>query len=142
METIYFAYGSNMDQAQMKRRCPQAKLIGLGKLNEFQFIINERGVASVISFPKKVVYGLLWRISQSDEDYLDDYEGVSNGHYRKIGVNIEQPDFTRVQAMIYVATNKSSGSPRPNYMEKIITAAENHKMPAEYIKELTTWITK
>lgn len=34
METkIYLAYGSNMDLAQMKARCPGARLLGAGRLD-------------------------------------------------------------------------------------------------------------
>jgi gamma-glutamylcyclotransferase (GGCT)/AIG2-like uncharacterized protein YtfP len=138
-DILYFAYGSNMDQSQMEERCPQAKLIGQGKLAGFKFIINRRGVATVVPNPDKDVYGLLWRLNGTDEASLDEYEGVPT-NYRKKSVTIELPDQTNTSAMIYVATNDSPGTPRNLYMEKIKTAAEGHNLSPEYIEELTSWI--
>lgn len=45
----YFAYGANMDLNTMFNRCPSAKFIEAGKLDGYRFIINTRGVASIIS---------------------------------------------------------------------------------------------
>ena len=36
-EVKYFAYGSNMDIAQMKRRCPEAELLGPAVLSGCSF---------------------------------------------------------------------------------------------------------
>ena len=43
----YFAYGSNMNNEQMKHRCPTAVPNGVAKLLKHRFLINTRGVASV-----------------------------------------------------------------------------------------------
>ena len=48
LSNIYFAYGSNMNRCQMMQRCPGAKPFALGRLLDYQFIINTRGVASVV----------------------------------------------------------------------------------------------
>jgi hypothetical protein len=32
MSVLYFAYGSNLDEVQMRRRCPQAVLVGPARL--------------------------------------------------------------------------------------------------------------
>mgnify|MGYP006305897221 CR=1 FL=1 len=47
MTTLYFAYGSNMDEDQMYDRCPGATLAGMATLDEYAFIINEIGRAHV-----------------------------------------------------------------------------------------------
>lgn len=44
----YFAYGSNMDVRQMGQRCPGATLLWTATLGGYRFIINRRGVATVI----------------------------------------------------------------------------------------------
>jgi hypothetical protein len=47
-EVLYFAYGSNLSTAQMRQRCPYATPIGLGYLEGWRWIINERGFANVV----------------------------------------------------------------------------------------------
>ena len=51
---LYFAFGRNVNQKIMrtsnppnKRRCPNAKLIGPAYLNNYRFLIDEKGYASV-----------------------------------------------------------------------------------------------
>jgi len=55
----YFAYGSNMDRDQMKRRCPEAEFLGPAVLPGCSFQINRRGVATVIPSTGEV-HGILW----------------------------------------------------------------------------------
>ena len=42
-EKIYCAYGSNMNLEQMSHRCPNAKVIGKGKLENYK--LTFRGVS-------------------------------------------------------------------------------------------------
>ncbi|MDP3587260.1 MAG: gamma-glutamylcyclotransferase family protein [Sulfuricurvum sp.] len=44
----YFYYGANMDLDKMFERCPRAKFIEVGELKGYHFIINTRGVASIV----------------------------------------------------------------------------------------------
>ncbi|HEY6798412.1 MAG TPA: gamma-glutamylcyclotransferase family protein, partial [Kineosporiaceae bacterium] len=39
----YFAYGSNMDQAQMTQRCPSARLLGPATLPDHRLVFNRSG---------------------------------------------------------------------------------------------------
>lgn len=38
---FYFAYGSNMDRAQMSQKCSGAVFVGIAKLAGHRFIINK-----------------------------------------------------------------------------------------------------
>ena len=40
MTAKYFAYGSNLDLLQMKKRCPLSKLISKGKLPDYRLTFN------------------------------------------------------------------------------------------------------
>jgi hypothetical protein len=64
---LYFAYGSNMDLAQMSNRCERAATVSAAKLPSHRFIINSRGVATIVPDPSSTVQGLLWRITKADE---------------------------------------------------------------------------
>jgi len=46
---LYFAYGSNMWRHQMAvQRCPGAEFSGVGLLRGWRFLINARGVATIV----------------------------------------------------------------------------------------------
>ncbi|KAJ3522631.1 hypothetical protein NMY22_g11809 [Coprinellus aureogranulatus] len=74
--TLYFGYGSNLWIDQMNRRCPESKLVGIGLLKDWKWIINNRGYANIILSPTDIVYGLVYEISATDEASLDRSEGV------------------------------------------------------------------
>ena len=138
--TLYFAYGSNMDLAQMSDRCERSATIGVATLPSHRFIINTRGVATVVPDPASAVRGLLWRITGDDERALDRYEGVAKGLYRKESMEVIGPDGTKVGALLYVATDSTPGSAKPGYMEKIVAAAEACGLPKAYVDQLRPWL--
>ena len=72
---LYFAYGSNLNHFQMKRRCKDS--IFLKKINLSNFILTFRSKYRAADIePKKnsIVSGALFEISKSDEKKLDIYE--------------------------------------------------------------------
>ncbi|KAF7553013.1 hypothetical protein G7046_g7227 [Stylonectria norvegica] len=79
----YFAYGSNLHLKQMKRRCPNSKLIGWARLVDHRWQINERGYANVVEAAGQWVDGLVYEIDAKDEARLDINEGVSKNAYTK-----------------------------------------------------------
>ena len=72
---LYFAYGSNLNHFQMKRRCKDS--IFLKKINLKDFRLTFRGKYRAADIePKKnsIVPGALFEISKSDEKKLNIYE--------------------------------------------------------------------
>ena len=139
-ERLYFAYGSNMEEAQMAFRCPGSTSLGIAWLTNHRFIINDRGVASIVESEGRVVYGLLWDISETDERQLDRYEGVRKGFYRKSTVSVGVQENQTVDALVYVASSNEHGKPRPGYMERIIRAAKDLGVPTQVLEEFKTWL--
>jgi cation transport regulator ChaC len=136
----YFAYGSNMDADQMASRCPGSLFVGRARLLSHSFLINERGVASVMLAQDRVTHGLLWTITPPDEVALDGHEGVAKGFYFKEAFPVYPDDGSEaVQALIYIASSDRPGAPRPGYLERIIRAAREHGFAREYIAELESW---
>ena len=71
----YFAYGSNLHHAQMKRRCPKCRFIKKHILNGYQLTFRSKYRAADIEKKRNsVVQGALFEISKSDEKKLDVYE--------------------------------------------------------------------
>ena len=72
---LYFAYGSNLNHFQMKKRCKDS--VFLKKINLTNFTLNFRSKYRAADIePKKnsIVPGALFEISRSDEKKLDVYE--------------------------------------------------------------------
>lgn len=97
--TIYFGYGSNLWRHQMQQRCPTSEYLGVARLNDYKWIINERGYANVVELPRNKsespatshsatsdsdshrsyaneVWGLVYTLQREDESRLDRNEGV------------------------------------------------------------------
>jgi len=77
----YFAYGSNMNHAHMKIRCPQAKYVGTYTLPGYELVF--RGVADVQQSEDSSVTGALFEITEDCERALDVYEGYPNLYTKK-----------------------------------------------------------
>jgi gamma-glutamylcyclotransferase len=93
--TVYFGYGSNLWLEQMSLRCPTAKYLGVARLNNYTWIINDRGYANVVEsnsttspdttiIENQHVYGLVYSLSQSDEEKLDKNEGVPIAYTKEL----------------------------------------------------------
>ena len=72
---LYFAYGSNLNHFQMKRRCKDSIFLKKINLTNFKLTFRSKYRAADIE-PKKnsIVPGALFKISKSDEKKLDVYE--------------------------------------------------------------------
>ena len=72
---LYFAYGSNLNHFQMKRRCKDSVFLKKINLTNFKLTFRSKYRAADIE-PKKnsFVPGALFEISKSDENKLDVYE--------------------------------------------------------------------
>ena len=72
---LYFAYGSNLNHFQMKRRCKDAIFIKKFDLKGYKLNFRSKYRAADIEKKKNsIVPGGLFEISKSDEKKLDVYE--------------------------------------------------------------------
>src|SRR6202167_4547731 len=86
----YFAYGSNLCVRQMALRCPDAADPRPAVLSDHDWLINERGVATVEPFAGNEVHGVLWQLSGHDLAVLDSAEGVPV-RYRRNRMTVHTP---------------------------------------------------
>jgi gamma-glutamylcyclotransferase (GGCT)/AIG2-like uncharacterized protein YtfP len=82
---LYFAYGSNLNHFQMKRRCKDSVFLKKINLTNFKLTFRSKYRAADIE-PKKnsIVQGALFEISKSDEiklDVYEDYPTLYKKHY-------------------------------------------------------------
>ena len=72
---LYFAYGSNLNHSQMKKRCKDSIFLKKINLKGFRLTFRSKYRAADIEFKKNsIVPGALFEISKSDEKKLDIYE--------------------------------------------------------------------
>ena len=126
MAKLYVAYGSNLNKQQMKGRCPDAKFVGSGVIEnyELQFKGSLYGAHATIA-PKEgssVPVGL-WTIQSRDESRLDMYEGYRKTGYRyydKEQVRVNLSNGGSVIGMVYIMDQKMDfGQPTPGYYETV-----------------------
>lgn len=138
---LYFAYGSNMDTAQMAARCPAARRVGTGSVAGMRFLINTRGVATVVPARGARVHGVLWRLTPECERALDGFEGVVWGRYRKRVVAVETRRGT-LPALAYVDPLAIPGLPRPGYLELVLRAAARARLPRDGFARYLAWLAR
>ena len=91
----YFAYGSNMNLDQMRKRCSSGfKFLCRVKLKDYKFVYdgyseNRKGaVANIIKSNNDIVWGGLFEVNKDCIEKLDFYEGYPNS-YNRIIVKVE-----------------------------------------------------
>jgi phage replication-related protein YjqB (UPF0714/DUF867 family) len=136
----YFAYGSNLCVTQMTQRCPDAIDPRPARLAEHDWLINQRGVATVEPFPGTEVHGVVWQISDTDLLNLDRAEGVPV-RYRRERLTVHTDDGPS-PAWVYIDHRVEPGPPRPGYLERVIAGAVHHGLPGGWIDFLRRWDPK
>ncbi|BBZ48105.1 poly-gamma-glutamate hydrolase family protein [Mycobacterium parmense] len=133
----YFAYGSNLCARQMAMRCPDAADPRPAVLADHDWLINERGVATVEPFSGNQVHGVLWHLSDHDLATLDSAEGVPV-RYRRDRLTVHTDDGPST-AWVYIDHRVDPGPPRPGYLSKVIDGAVHHGLPQRWIDFLRRW---
>ncbi len=137
----YFAYGSNMNRAQMRSRTGQILEEQPGRLENYEMVFNKKSrggsaTANIRPAPGKTVYGVLYKIPDAALRSLDRFEGVPV-HYRRIEVSATDSAGRKVAAQAYIATRVEKGlRPAAHYLQVILDGAGEHGLPAEYIGEI------
>jgi gamma-glutamylcyclotransferase (GGCT)/AIG2-like uncharacterized protein YtfP len=138
---MYAAYGSNMDPAQMARRCPHSPRRGTGWLEDWRLTFGgaelgwDGALATVVEASGQRVFVALYEMNEADEAALDMWDGVTLGYYRqtKVRVATEEGD---VLAWLYVLNGYEGGLPSARYLGILADAAETAGAPAEYVADL------
>lgn len=99
----YIAYGSNLNKKDMLVRCPDATLVGLGKLQNYTLTYRGNpGRAYLTIDPKEndFVRVALWDVSDRDKSSLDAYEDYPD-LYDCFDENVIMEDGTSFKGFVY-----------------------------------------
>ncbi|RUM96790.1 gamma-glutamylcyclotransferase [Pseudaminobacter arsenicus] len=147
-QVLYFAYGSNMDPEQMRERCPDAELVGIGVLADHALCFPRRsknrncGVSSVAPVAGRETWGVVFHLTPQDLAALDVSEGfrsdrdASLNSYNRVPVIVSVDD-APTEMMTYVAVDQEA-PPLPNaaYLKHIRDGARHHGLPVAYLEYL------
>ena len=139
----HFAYGSNMNRAQMLSRTGKILEEHNASLPNYEVRFNKKvrgGTAGANIQPAsgKTVHGVLYKVEEGSMRSLDRYEGVPD-HYRRIEVQVTPEGGQPVPAQIYIAQKVEKGlRPSTQYLQAMLDGAGEHNLPASYIGEIKT----
>jgi hypothetical protein len=138
---LYAAYGSNMDPAQMRNRCPHSPFSGVGWLPNWRLTFGaedlgwEGALPTVVEEPGSHVFVALYDITPADRIALDKWESADTGLYQTIRVRVSTLE-EDVLCWTYVLDGYEGGLPSARHLGLIAEAAELAGAPEEYVHEL------
>ena len=127
---LYFAYGSNLNHIQMKRRCKDSVYLKKINLKDYRLTFRSKFRAADIELKKNtIVPGGLFEISKRDEKKLDFYEDYPI-LYKKFYFY-----YYGKKVMTYIMTNKTVFMyPTERYLNVIKKGYKNCKLDYFYLK--------
>ncbi|KAF2637473.1 hypothetical protein P280DRAFT_457933 [Massarina eburnea CBS 473.64] len=163
-QTTYFGYGSNLWLHQMCTRCPTSTYLGVARLKNYKWIINDRGYANVVELDStsttpdysEVVFGLVYALGKKDEERLDRNEGVpiaytkedlecdfwkaEHGTDSKVDTTKKPTETKEMLTMRYIDRKRvTEDEPKKEYiyrMNKGIEDAIKMGVPHNYVKKV------
>ena len=127
---LYFAYGSNLNLFQMKRRCKDSVFLKKYELKGYRLNFRSKYRAADIEKSKNsLVPGALFEISKSDEKKLDVYEDYPI-LYKKLYFT-----YYNKTEMTYIIVNKTEFRyPTERYLNVVKRGYKDCKLDTKYLK--------
>jgi len=142
---LYAAYGSNLDPAQMRTRCPHSPFAGVGWIPGWRLTFGgedlgwEGALATIVQQGAEEsassVFVGLYDITDYDRIALDKWESADTGLYQTIRLRVSTLE-SDVVAWTYVLNGYEGGLPSARYLGLIAEGAEKAGAPADYVSEL------
>ncbi len=128
---LYFAYGSNLNLFQMKRRCKDSIFLKKYELKGYRLNFRSKYRAADIEKSKNsLVPGALFEISKSDEKKLDVYEDYPN-LYKKLYFT-----YYNKTVMTYIMVNKTEFRyPTERYLNVVKQGYKDCNLNISYLKK-------
>lgn len=139
---LYFAYGSDLDPAEMYReRCPGSHFICRGHLEGFSLAFDRyleewRGTVASIKYSRdeRGVWGVLYGVGAGDWSTLDRLEDVPRQN-RRVMVPV-RTSFGLFCARCYQSVPGDKRLPSKAYIDRIVKGSEFFGLPQKYIRQI------
>ena len=118
---LYFAFGSNLNRKQIKRRCKNSRFISRHILKNYQLVFRSKyGAADIQRKKGSSVLGAIYNISKADEKKLDVYEEFPKVYVKKYFKILGK------KVMFYYMSSKTKQTePSRRYLNLIIQGYED-----------------
>ena len=143
MSKYYIAYGSNLNINQMKRRCPTARVIGTGFIEDCELLFKGSKTGGYLTIEKaegKSLPVAIWKVTEIDEQALDRYEGYPTFYY-KADVEINIKDIKtgkeyRRKAFVYIMhEDREIGMPSKFYVTTCLEGYKTFGFSPKYLED-------
>jgi gamma-glutamylcyclotransferase (GGCT)/AIG2-like uncharacterized protein YtfP len=139
----YFAYGSNMAPAVIRRLCPRHSYLGAAYLVGHRLAFTRRsmrtgtGVADIVRAAGETVWGALYRIDDDELAAIDRKEG-HGWAYKRIMLPVRLEGGPERTAVAYTVRSKEPVPipPSRQYLDLVIAAARERGLPTPYIEQI------
>jgi hypothetical protein len=140
---VYFAYGSNMSTARLRKRMPSCKPLGIATLPGYALRFHKRSTDksgkcnAFASGNDNSVIGVLFSFDPAERAKLDEAEGVGSG-YEHAMVTVINDKGRRRKVLTYLAAPDyidDSLKPYGWYKDFVLAGGREHGLPPEYIAE-------
>nr|WP_325189457.1 gamma-glutamylcyclotransferase family protein [uncultured Oscillibacter sp.] len=134
--TLYFAYGSNINLGQMEYRCPDASVVGPVVLEGWELLFRRGGFATIAPKEGETVHGLLWSLTRSCERSLDRYEGYPRFYDKKM-VTVRDSEGRSLSVMAYIMDDRFREPmlPTESYYNGILEGYQQNGLPVSALKK-------
>ncbi|KAL8669766.1 MAG: hypothetical protein Q9168_005660 [Polycauliona sp. 1 TL-2023] len=137
----------------MSERCPTSQYVGIARLSQYRWMINQRGYANIVQTedPSDSVYGLVYTLTKEDEEELDFREGVPWAYTKETmpidywssksgdSVDLNRSPEKR-QLLVYIDRQRTDdGTPHAEYVDRInmgVDDAVEKGMPVTYVDDV------
>jgi gamma-glutamylcyclotransferase (GGCT)/AIG2-like uncharacterized protein YtfP len=142
---LYFAYGSNLDPAQMELRCPGHRVLCRAMLHDHALVFHGEnkawGGAVAAADPRggSVVHGVVYELKGSDFTALDRTEGYSGpgdpGNFcERVQLPVELENGETLDVFTYVLSAPTPpGLPSRSYRWALLKGMRHHSLPGAAI---------
>ena len=135
-DTLYFAYGSNINLGQMSYRCPDACVVGPVALENYELLFRRGGFATIAPKEGGKVHGLLWSLTPACEQSLNRYEGFPR-FYDKRMVTVRDGEGRSLSVMAYIMDERFREPmlPTDTYYNGILEGYRQNGLPVAALKK-------
>ncbi|RVE62235.1 hypothetical protein OJAV_G00155050 [Oryzias javanicus] len=142
---LYFAYGSNLLKERLRLKNPSATVLCVARLKDYKLVFGNHkgltsdrwhgGVATIERSPGDEVWGVVWRMSTSDLESLDNQENVMLGAYSPVELSVKTKG-EELSCRTYIMNSCVYAPPSPQYLQVIMMGAQQNGLPKEYQDKL------
>ncbi|WP_028515222.1 gamma-glutamylcyclotransferase family protein [Ruminococcus flavefaciens] len=143
MNKYYLAYGSNLNVRQMRYRCPEARIVGISVIKNYELLYKGSKTGAYLTIEKKkgsLVPIAVWEVSDADESRLDIYEGFPDFYYKKnvrLPVKLIRNSKTKeLDAFVYIMhEERKLGVPTTSYIRTCEEGYRNFGFDNKFLDE-------